>query len=65
MPKILFVYFTYSQQTLVVVDAMAERLIEQGCEIRKARIELTEPRHAARFSFSRCATLASSKGAGS
>jgi hypothetical protein len=51
MPKILFLYFTYSQQTLAVVDAMAERLIERGCKIHKARIEFTEPRHAARFSF--------------
>jgi hypothetical protein len=49
-PKVLFVYFTYSQQTLRVVDAMAGALRERGCDVREAKIEFTDPRYADRFS---------------
>ena len=50
MPKVLFVYYTYSQQTLSVVDAMAGVLRTRGCEICKAGIEFTDPRYSNRFS---------------
>jgi hypothetical protein len=49
-PKVLFVYYTYTQQTLKVVEAMAAVLGERGCEVRQARIEFTDPRYAERFS---------------
>ena len=43
-PKVLFVYYTYSQQTLRVVEVMADELRERGCEVRQAKIEFTDPR---------------------
>ncbi len=48
-PSVLFVYYTYTQQTLKVVEAMAEVLEGRGCEVRQAGIEFTEPRYAKRF----------------
>ena len=35
-PKVLFVYYTYSQQTLRVVEAMTEVLRRRGCEVNQA-----------------------------
>jgi hypothetical protein len=49
-PKVLFVYYTYSQQTLRVVEVMTGVLRERGCEVRQAKIEFTDPRYAERFS---------------
>jgi hypothetical protein len=49
-PRVLFVYYTYSQQTRRVVETMAAALSDRGCEVRQARIEFTEPRYAERFS---------------
>src|SRR5271169_4966564 len=49
-PKVLFVYYTYTQQTLRVVEAMAAVLGERGCEVQQAKIEFTDPRYAERFS---------------
>jgi menaquinone-dependent protoporphyrinogen IX oxidase len=49
-PLVLFVYYTYSQQTLRVVEAMANALRERGCDVRVAAIEFTDPRYADRFS---------------
>ena len=49
-PKVLFVYYTYSQQTLRVVEVMTSVLRERGCEVRQAKIEFTDPRYAERFS---------------
>ena len=34
-PRVLFVYYTYSQQTLSVVDATAGVLIERCCALRR------------------------------
>jgi menaquinone-dependent protoporphyrinogen IX oxidase len=48
-PRVLFVYFTYTQQSLKVAEAMADVLREQGCDVRLARIELTDSRYAQRF----------------
>jgi menaquinone-dependent protoporphyrinogen IX oxidase len=48
-PSILFVYYTYSQQTLLVVESMAGVLRARGCDVRLAKIEFTEPRYAKRF----------------
>jgi menaquinone-dependent protoporphyrinogen IX oxidase len=49
-PKILFIYYTYSQQTRSVVEAMASAMRDQGCEVRQAKIEFIDPRYAERFS---------------
>jgi hypothetical protein len=49
-PKVLFVYFTYSQQTLRVVEVMAGVLRERGCDVAQARIEFTDPRYTDLFS---------------
>jgi hypothetical protein len=48
-PRVLFVYFTYTQQSLKVAEAMAEVLRAQGCDVRLARIELTDSRWSERF----------------
>jgi len=49
-PKVLFVYYTYSQQTLSVVEVMAGVLRDRGCEVRLAKVEFTDPRYGDRFS---------------
>ncbi len=38
-PSVLFVYYTYTQQTLKVVEAMAGVLRNRGCEVTLAAIE--------------------------
>src|SRR5438270_8823749 len=48
-PRVLFVYFTYTQQSLKVAEAMAEVLRERGCDVRLAGIELTDSRWSRRF----------------
>jgi hypothetical protein len=48
-PSILFVYFTYTQQTLRVVEAMSEVLQRRGCDVQRAVIEFDDPRYAKRF----------------
>jgi menaquinone-dependent protoporphyrinogen IX oxidase len=49
-PRVLFVYFTVSQQTLRVIEAMIDTLRTRGCDVQQARIEFTDPRYADRFS---------------
>jgi menaquinone-dependent protoporphyrinogen IX oxidase len=49
-PTVLFVYFSYTQQTLKVAEVMAEVLRERGCEVSHARIEFTDPRYVSMFS---------------
>jgi hypothetical protein len=44
------VYYTYTQQSLRVVEAMAAVLRQRGCEVRQARVEFTDRRWAERFS---------------
>jgi hypothetical protein len=48
-PSVLFVYFTYTKQTLKVVEAMAGVLRGRGCDVQLAPIEFTDPRYAGRF----------------
>jgi menaquinone-dependent protoporphyrinogen IX oxidase len=48
-PRVLLVYFTYTQQSLKVAEVIAEVLRERGCEVRLAGIELTDSRYAERF----------------
>jgi menaquinone-dependent protoporphyrinogen IX oxidase len=49
VPRVLFVYYTYSQQAARLTEAMAAALREQGCEVSEAVIEFTDERYAARF----------------
>src|SRR5947209_16099203 len=47
--RVLFVYFTYTQQSLKVAEAMAEVLRGRGCDVHLAGIELTDSRWSERF----------------
>jgi hypothetical protein len=47
--SVLFVYYTYTQQTLKVVETMAEVLRSRGAEVVLAAIEFIDPRYADRF----------------
>ena len=49
-PSVLFVYYTYTQQTLKVTQAMADVLRARGCDVHLAAIEFTDPRYEKRFS---------------
>jgi len=49
-PKVLFVYFTYTKQTLKLVEAMSNVFHSRGCEVEHAAIDLTDARYTARFS---------------
>jgi len=48
-PAVLFVYYTYTQQTLKVVETMAGVLRDRGSEVVLAAIEFIDPRYADRF----------------
>jgi menaquinone-dependent protoporphyrinogen IX oxidase len=48
-PRVLIVYFTYTQQSRKVAEAMADVFLERSCDVRQAAIELTDARYAARF----------------
>jgi hypothetical protein len=48
-PTVLFVYYTYTQQTRKVVEAMVETMRERGAEAFLAAIEFTDPRYSGRF----------------
>ena len=41
----LFVYYSYTNQTKRVLDAMADVLQSQGCGVTFALIEFTDPRY--------------------
>jgi menaquinone-dependent protoporphyrinogen IX oxidase len=48
-PQVLFVYYTYTEQTLKVVDAMAGVLRDRGMDVHLGAIEFVDPRYAERF----------------
>ena len=48
-PQVLFVYYTYTKQTLKAVDAMAEVLRDRGIDVQLGAIEFVDPRYAERF----------------
>lgn len=48
-PRVLIVYYTYTQQSARVAEVMAEVLGERGCEVRQAPIGFTDKRWADRF----------------
>jgi hypothetical protein len=45
-PSVLFVYFTYTNQTRKVIDAMAEVFRGRDFDVTLAAIEFTDPRYA-------------------
>jgi flavodoxin len=47
--RVLFVYYTHTQQAKRVCDAMAEVLRARGWEVVTAEIEFTDPRYVAKF----------------
>ena len=49
-PRVLFVYYSHTQQAKRVCDAMAEVLRERGCDVSQAGIEFTDPHYAKNFS---------------
>ena len=48
-PRVLFVYYTYTKQTLKIVEAMADVFHQRGCEVQQAAIQFTDSRYATRF----------------
>ena len=48
-PSVLFVYYSYTKQTLKVVETMAGVLRGRGCDVQLAAIGFTDPRYAGRF----------------
>jgi hypothetical protein len=48
-PSVLFVYYTYTQQTLKIVETMADVFRARGCDAVLAPIEFTDLRYAHRF----------------
>src|ERR1700712_5107100 len=48
-PSVLFVYYTYTQQTRKAVEAIAEVLRDKGCAVELAGIEFTDSRYFERF----------------
>src|SRR5438876_6537766 len=48
-PSVLFVYYTHTQQSLRVAEAMAGVLRERGCDVTLAGIEFTDPHYARKF----------------
>src|SRR5882757_11107217 len=48
-PSVLFVFYTHTEQSRRVADAMAGLLRERGCDVSMAGIEFTDPRYARKF----------------
>jgi hypothetical protein len=48
-PSVLFVFYSHTQQSLRVAEAMAGVLRERGCDVSLARVEFTDPRYARKF----------------
>jgi menaquinone-dependent protoporphyrinogen IX oxidase len=48
-PRVLLVYYTYTQQCRKVAEAMAEVFRARGCDVELAQIEFTDERWAERF----------------
>jgi menaquinone-dependent protoporphyrinogen IX oxidase len=49
-PRVLFAYYSHTNQALRVADVMAETLRARGCEVTEAAVEFTEPKYLDRFS---------------
>lgn len=49
-PRVLLVYYSYTQQTRKVIDTMAQVFRARGWEVDQAQIEFTDARYVDRFS---------------
>jgi menaquinone-dependent protoporphyrinogen IX oxidase len=49
-PRVLLLYYTFTGQSLKVLEVAAEVFRERGCDVAMAEIEFTDPRYAQRFS---------------
>ncbi len=49
-PHVLFVYYSFTQQTRRVADTMADTLRGRGYDVTEAALEFTDPHYAERFS---------------
>src|SRR5215211_6084171 len=49
-PRVLLLYYTFTGQSLRVLEAAAEAFRERGCDVQTAEIEFTDQRYAERFS---------------
>ena len=49
-PGVLILYYTFTQQTGLVVRTMADRFAERGCRVTQTAIEFTDARHGKKFS---------------
>jgi menaquinone-dependent protoporphyrinogen IX oxidase len=49
-PRVLLLFYTYTGQSLRVLEAAGEVFRERGCEVNEAEIEFTDRRFAERFS---------------
>jgi menaquinone-dependent protoporphyrinogen IX oxidase len=50
LPRVLLLYYTYTGQSLRVLEAAGEVFRERGCEVQNAAIQFTDQRYAERFS---------------
>ena len=48
-PSVLIVYYSFTNQTALVADAIAGALTTRGCQVTKAKIDFTDKRYGARF----------------
>jgi hypothetical protein len=48
-PSVLVVFYSHTQQSLRVAEAMAGVLRERGCDVSLAGVEFTDPRYAEKF----------------
>lgn len=49
-PRVLVVFYTFTQQNRLVAEAVADRLRERGCDVTMSAIEFTDKRYVERFS---------------
>src|SRR4051794_3237568 len=49
-PTVLFVYYSFTKQTEMVVDAMAQELTTRGCTVTVAPLEFPDAHYGGRFS---------------
>ena len=49
-PTVLFVYYTFTQQTGLVVDVMADELTARGCAVTRCALEFRDAQYGGRFS---------------
>jgi flavodoxin len=48
-PKVLFLYFSFTQQTAHAAGTMADELRGRGCDVTMAPLEFTDPHYSPRF----------------